>query len=360
MSRRTIEAYESALQYIHEHLIPLKGNGIIIDFEKGLRKGLKKVLGSNHSEMPILGCWFHMTQARRKLTKQSNLFEKVQTEETYKDIFRRFQCLALLPLHHIESMFKILSKEALKLDKDCFSPFINYFHNEWIKVVTPYHFCVYMRGSRTTAIAEAFNGVVNKLFKTHGSFFSFVETLQKVEVSSATQLENYINGTQQKDNRSSFYKKRSKLINKLWTEYKDNPRMLLKVLANPKNKVLYADNEITIEAEDTDLATSDYSMVMKMELSIRKYQFQMKVKTKFSLNQDHKLNPLQYKDAKCRLDLGPELHNKSVSHFFFTRDGIAICVCMCLLSFCSIHPSINLIQTIKIDLLGIICICCFL
>lgn len=257
MSRRTIEAYESAFNYIHEHLIPLRGQGIIMDFEKAMRKGLMKVLKANHSNMTILGCWFHYTQAlRRKLAKISALFEKVKTNDEYKDIFRRFQCLPLLPLQYIESTFKSLSKKALKLDKNCFSSFINYFYDEWIKIVTPYHFCLYMRDTRTTAIAEAFNGNVNKLFKTHGNFFLFCETLQKVEAATSTLLENYINGTQQKDTRAAFYKKRSKFIKKVSIEYKNNPNLLLNALANPKNKALYADNEITTEIEDIELATN--------------------------------------------------------------------------------------------------------
>lgn len=198
MSRRTIEAYESAFKYINDRLIPLRGDGIIIDFEKAMRKGLKQVLETNQSEMPILGCWFHFAQSlRRKMAKQPALFENVRTNEKYKEIFRRYQCLPLLPVQYIERMFRSISKDALKLDKDCFSPFINYFHDEWMKQVKPYHFCVYMRGTRTTAVAEAFNGIMNKLFKTHGGLFLSCETLQKVEASSSTQLENYVNGTQQ-------------------------------------------------------------------------------------------------------------------------------------------------------------------
>lgn len=94
MSRRTIEAYESTFKYINDNLIPLKGEGIIIDFEKAMRKGLKRILKANKSEMPILGCWFHFAQALvRKLAKISILAEKTKIDEKYKDIFRRFQCL---------------------------------------------------------------------------------------------------------------------------------------------------------------------------------------------------------------------------------------------------------------------------
>lgn len=257
MSKRTIEAYESAFTYIHENLIPLRGDAIIIDFEKAMRTGLNRVLSSIDSDMSVLGCWFHFCQAlRRYLAKLLQLFEKVKRDERYYAIFRRIQCLPLLPLHHIEISFKKVSKDALKLDKELFSPFINYFHNEWMKKVTPYHFCVYMRGKRTTADAESMNAKVNALFRAHGGFFQFNETLQKLESATSTQLENYINGTQQKDTRSSFFKKRSKLIQKLSLEHKDHPELLLNALANPKNKALYAENEIAIEEEDVEMAAS--------------------------------------------------------------------------------------------------------
>lgn len=182
MSKRTIEAYESAFQYIHDNLIPLIGDGIIIDYEKAMRRALIKVLASINSNMQVLGCWFHYCQAlRRKLAKTSALFEEIRCDEKNKDIFRRFQCLPLLPLHHIESSFRSSSKEALKLDKNLFPSFIDYFNAEWMKIVTPYHFCVYKRDKRTTSVAEAFNGKVSKLFKTHGNFFYLSNHCKKLK-----------------------------------------------------------------------------------------------------------------------------------------------------------------------------------
>lgn len=228
---------------------------IIIDFEKAMRKGLKNVLKAVDSNLQILGCWFHYCQAlRRKMSKIPELFELIKSNEKHRYIFRKFQCLPLLPEYHIETTFKSLSIEALKLDRNSFAPFINYFNKEWIQIVTPYHFCVYQRGKRTTADAESFNGKMNKLFKTHGSFFMFCETLQKIETTMADQLRNYVNGTLQQDNRSKYNKKRAKIICQISTEYKDNPKLMLNALANPKNKALYADDEIFAEPEDVEMA----------------------------------------------------------------------------------------------------------
>lgn len=247
MSKRTIEAYESVFRFINENLIPLRGEAIIIDFEKAVRKALILVLKSIKSALFILGCWFHFCQAiRRKVSQMPALYEKIKKDPRYKDIFRRFQCLPLLQLHHIEGAFRDLSKEALSLDQNSFAPFVDYFYKEWIQIVKPKHFCVYMRGKRTTGDAESCNGRFNQLFKAHSGFFQFCETLQKVEATSTTQLMNYVDGTQQKSNVNTFYLKRSKLIKKLSFEHRDNPKLLLKLLANTKNKLLFPDSDIPI------------------------------------------------------------------------------------------------------------------
>lgn len=137
MSKRTIEAYENVFHYINDHLIPLRGQAIIIDLEKAMRRALINVLDSIDSIMAILGCWFHFCQAlRRYLAKMPALYKKVNSDEIYRNIFRQFQCLPLLPLHHIESSFRDLCIEALRLDKDLFAIFVDYFRIENIRILT--------------------------------------------------------------------------------------------------------------------------------------------------------------------------------------------------------------------------------
>lgn len=258
MSKRTIPAYENAFQYINRNLIPLRGQAIIIDFEKAMRRGLLLVLRANGSMMAILGCWFHFCQAlRRKLLKLPDLAHKIRTNDKYKDIFRRIQCLPLIRCEDIEPTFKDLGKEALKLDKKLFAPFLNYFHNEWIKTVTPKHFCVFKCTKRTTGDAESYNAKLNSIFRAHPGFYTFVETMQKIEVVSTTQLSNYMDGTQQKKHTKNFYANRSILIEKLSTEHANEPHRLLKLLANSKNKTLYDAHEIKILDEDVTITSND-------------------------------------------------------------------------------------------------------
>lgn len=254
MTRRTKDAYFSVFKYIHENLIPLIGKGIIIDFEKAIRLALKEL----EIGIYILGCWFHFCQSlRRKMATLPELFNLIRSNENAKSLFRQFQCLALLPTEMIEKAFHILSKEALKLST-LFSPFIDYFDKEWIKIVKPIHFSVYMRGTRTTALAEAFNGSINKRFKTHSNLFNFCDSLLTEEVTICQQLENDMNGTIQKNNQSQFYKRRNKLIREYSLKLKDedmDPMLFLKVMANQKNRILYADNEISCEQSAVEVAS---------------------------------------------------------------------------------------------------------
>lgn len=253
MTRRTTEAYVNALEYIHEKLIPLKGKGIIIDFEKAMRAALKKV----SPDIVVLGCWFHFCQAiRRKMVSIKDLAELVRTDAKAKNFFRRFQCLALLPACMIEDAFMELSTEALGYSK-LFTEFVNYFHREWILHVKPQHFSVFLLDTRTTAAAEAFNGKSNKTFRTHGNFFHFVETLQDEELFKTQQLESYVEGTVQKTRVDAFFRNRSKFIKQYSLELKDKKiesRQFLSLMSNLKNSVVFSESDITTNKIEVEMS----------------------------------------------------------------------------------------------------------
>lgn len=254
MSKRTTEAYISALKYVHENLIPLVGKGIIIDFEKAMRAAIKRI----NNGIRIYGCWFHFCQSlRRKVASLKELFELIRNDSTSKHIFRRFQCLALLPAYEIEQAFISLSREALQFPH--FVDFVDYFNDEWINRVKPQYFSVFLLDTRTTAAAEAFNGKSNKMFKTHGSFFHFCEILQKEEVTKATLLENEIGGSIQKNCQKKFYKKRSELIKEYSQKLQDgqiNIELFLKTMANPKNLLVYSDSHISVLDTEVEISTN--------------------------------------------------------------------------------------------------------
>lgn len=245
MSRKTTEAYFNILKYVHEKLIPIRGAGIIIDFEKAERLAIERL----KTGIKIFGCWFHFCQSlRRKLATMGELFEVVRNEEKVKTIFSQFQCLALLPAAEIEKCFRELAKKALK-ETTLFAEFIDYFDREWIKIVKPKHFSIFMLGTRTTGSAETFNGQINQRFKTHGNFFHFCEALQKEELVIATQLENFVTGSIQQQKQPKFYKKRNELIRKFSLMLQNGeiaPSLFLITMANRKNKVVFADEEISL------------------------------------------------------------------------------------------------------------------
>lgn len=121
MTRRTIGAYTAALSFVNEPLIELKGNGIIIDFERAMREAIKKV-----SDIPVFGCLFHHVQAiQRKMRSMEDLFELIQTNEDANFLFRKFQALALLPTNMIKDNFVFLLREALETYQfSQFAPFV--------------------------------------------------------------------------------------------------------------------------------------------------------------------------------------------------------------------------------------------
>lgn len=94
MTHRTTDAYAAALQYVNDNIFEINGSGIIIDFEKAMRAGIKRV----SPNIRILGCWFHFAQAlKRKMASLTNLFTLIRSNPDAKIIFRKFQTLALLP-----------------------------------------------------------------------------------------------------------------------------------------------------------------------------------------------------------------------------------------------------------------------
>lgn len=137
----------------------------------------------------MTSCWFHFCQAVRKnATQDSDLYALIRKDWKASFIYRKFQCLPLLPEKYIKAAFKELRAEAKELDKNAFSNFISYFYKQWIKKEGPAKICVFKRETRTTCAVEANNGVLGRKWKSHASFFVFVEALQKEEFCKSTQL----------------------------------------------------------------------------------------------------------------------------------------------------------------------------
>lgn len=139
MSRRTTESYKSVFEYINKNILKLNGSTCISDFERALRNALEEIA----PDITLLGCWFHHFQAlRKKLASDFELFSLVRSNDDAKILFRKFQCLALLPPELIQPAFHQLAFRALKAFPQ-FARFIGYYDMQWMNRETPASFSVF-------------------------------------------------------------------------------------------------------------------------------------------------------------------------------------------------------------------------
>lgn len=141
MSNRTAAAYKSVFKYINDNLLQLQAHGIITDFEIALRSSLKEIV----PETMLLGCWFHYSQAlRKKVASIPLLFKLIQKDERARELYRLFQCLALLPANKIEPAFNQIAHSALQSFPE-YAKFVAYYEKQWIRRETPESFSVFLQ-----------------------------------------------------------------------------------------------------------------------------------------------------------------------------------------------------------------------
>lgn len=141
MSRRTVGAYKSAFKYVHENILCLNARAIITDFEYALRSALKSIV----TGILLLGCWFHHCQClRRFVASHFELFALIRNDNEAKIIYRKIQCLALLPANKIKPAFDEIAYAALNKFPQ-FLRFINYYDKQWLKKETPESYSVFLQ-----------------------------------------------------------------------------------------------------------------------------------------------------------------------------------------------------------------------
>lgn len=136
MDRKTQIAYEDVFQFITEHVYKLhQSQSFTSDYERAMRNALKKL----YPTAQFYACYFHYTQAvKRRLSQLPGLLELIHGDELARSIYKRAQCLPLLPADYIPDAFKGLVSEAAKLDVDkkaTFRPFLVYMKEQWTKKV---------------------------------------------------------------------------------------------------------------------------------------------------------------------------------------------------------------------------------
>lgn len=139
-----------------------------------------------------------------------------------------------------------------------FSPFINYFKKEWMEIVKPEYFSVFGEDVRTTGSAEAFNGKLNKKFRTHPNFYNFVESLQREELCKTDEFHRHVHGKNPKESRKPMYVRRDNKIKEYSEQLRNskiNYKIFLNIISNDENKIFYDENDMFID--DDELVRSD-------------------------------------------------------------------------------------------------------
>lgn len=220
MNRKTQAAYEGVLEYIDEHVLPLRGvASFTTDFELAMRNALNRLDPS----VKRFTCYFHFCQAvKRRAWQTPGLVKIIRSNAKarwivkskwpfgtsisifvhsfvyvsafslhFRSIYYRLLCLPLLPAEHISAAFRELFEEAMIVDRPGFHLFFEYFNSQWMIKEGPQNISVNETTMRTTSSLEANNGVMNSTVVNHGNFFSFVYDLRQQEFLSSMRFHRH-------------------------------------------------------------------------------------------------------------------------------------------------------------------------
>lgn len=105
MTKKSTEAYRATFIHINANIFDLNCVSFMTDYECGMRKALSEIYPTAN----LVSCWFHYCQAiRRKCSKLSGFFVKLQKEKSAEKLFLKFLALPLLPASKIKEAFKLL------------------------------------------------------------------------------------------------------------------------------------------------------------------------------------------------------------------------------------------------------------
>lgn len=132
MSKKSAACYESVFRYIRDNIFDCQGVSFTTDYEKAMRKSLRKVFPSHN----LYACWFHYTQAiKRRCEMDSELKLLISTNERANIVYHQLLCLPLLPPQYIEQAYHLVVMELNLLnesDRQKFDEFLKYFKEQWL------------------------------------------------------------------------------------------------------------------------------------------------------------------------------------------------------------------------------------
>ncbi|KAG1653158.1 hypothetical protein GQR58_025784 [Nymphon striatum] len=163
MSGKKSKDYKKVFQTVKQNLPSApKVSSFVVDFEKGLWKGLRSVF-----QNPIIhGCSFHFAQALYKQVQKKGLQHEYEQKGNVYELLRKVFALPFLPADDIASAFQKLSD---KVDASAcrLTAFFQYVHDTWITNRTwPLQsITVFGRSIRTNNDVEGWHNRINRRAK---------------------------------------------------------------------------------------------------------------------------------------------------------------------------------------------------
>ncbi|KAG1653159.1 hypothetical protein GQR58_025784 [Nymphon striatum] len=194
MSGKKSKDYKKVFQTVKQNLPSApKVSSFVVDFEKGLWKGLRSVF-----QNPIIhGCSFHFAQALYKQVQKKGLQHEYEQKGNVYELLRKVFALPFLPADDIASAFQKLSD---KVDASAcrLTAFFQYVHDTWITNRTwPLQsITVFGRSIRTNNDVEGWHNRINRRAKKSNLPFYMLVILLYTEPANSLAFARLYNNSQ--------------------------------------------------------------------------------------------------------------------------------------------------------------------
>lgn len=129
MTTKTVECYSAIFEYIDKNIISLKGNSFMADYEKSMRKALKKL----SPKINVETSWHHFTQnLKQNALRFREMLKEIRNNSAAKEIYNKLHALPLLPAEMIQSTFQSLKSMARAIHPTKFLKFFRYYERQWL------------------------------------------------------------------------------------------------------------------------------------------------------------------------------------------------------------------------------------
>ena len=200
----------------------------MMDFEAAVWQVLKDVL----PHVKLMGCRFHIAQAKFRKLKELGLGPLYKTDIRVKTYCRQLLSLNLLPAEKIRKRFADIKEQVQKLpDMTLLNEFCLYVENTWINstVWPPENWSMYKQMRRTNNNVEGFHNRIKQIVNSNSpNLVKFIATLREESETINLQAKLVSQGEALSAQRKNTLDIQFHLC-KLWDDY-DNLQLLSKDL----------------------------------------------------------------------------------------------------------------------------------